>query len=220
MEKNMVLKGDSAEILKTIPKGNIDLIVTDPPYLVNYRDKSGRSLKNDDNPDGVLPVFEPMAKAMRKNSYAICFTGWSALPQFSLAWEKANLRIVGQIVWHKNYASRQGYTQYRHETAYVLAKGNPVKPLRPLPSVLNWTYSGNKNHPTEKAIEVITPLIRCFSKPGDLVCDPFSGAGSTCVAAALNGRNYLGIDIDEQHCRTARTRLSGVHRFLSQKAAA
>lgn len=219
MERNSIITGDAAQFLKNVAEGTIDLVVTDPPYLVNYRDRSGRSLQNDNNPDGVLPVFAPMARAMKANSYAICFAGWSALPQFSAAWEAAGLRIVSQIVWEKQYASRQGYTQYRHESAYVLAKGNPARPTNPLPSVMDWVYSGNRLHPTEKAVEIIAPLIRCFSKPGDLVCDPFSGSGSTSVAAALNGRDYLGIDIDDQHCITARARLAGVARFNAAQAA-
>ena len=216
MFRNQIIEGDSARVLKDVPASSLDLVVTDPPYLVNYRDRDGRSLRNDDNADGVMPVFAPMARAMKQDSYAVCFAGWSALPQFTAAWEAAGLRIVSQIIWQKRYASRKSFTEYRHESAFVLAKGNPAKPARPLPSVMDWVYSGNRRHPTEKAVEIIAPLIRCFSKPGDLVCDPFCGSGSTSVAAALNGRDYLGIDIDAQHIATARARLAGVTRFQAQ----
>lgn len=218
MQRNKIIEGDSAKLLGNLPEGVIDLIVTDPPYLVNYRDRSGRQLRNDDNPAGVLPVFAPMARAMTRDSYAVVFAGWSALPQFSAAWEQGGLRIVGQFVWAKRYASRRGFAKYRHETAYLLAKGKPPQPTRPLPSVMNWVYSGNKRHPTEKAVDILAPLIRCFSKPGDLVCDPFSGSGSTSVATALNGRDYLGIDIDPAHVATARARLVGVERYLASQS--
>lgn len=216
MEKNVIIHGDSVDVLNNLPQGSIDLVVTDPPYLVNYIDRNGRSLKNDNNPDGVLPVFEPLVRAMKDHSYMICFCGWSALPIFAAEWERLGLRIVSQIVWKKNYTSRSGYTQYQHETAYVLAKGNPAKPQHPIASVQDWTYSGNKRHPTEKALDVIAPLIRSFSNPSDLVCDPFSGSGSTSVAALLNGRDYLGIDIDEQHVISARARLAGAQEYLAR----
>lgn len=62
------MEGDSAKLLGNLPEGVIDLVVTDPPYLVNYRDRSGRQLRNDDNPAGVLPVFAPMARAMKRGS--------------------------------------------------------------------------------------------------------------------------------------------------------
>lgn len=219
MQTNTILCGDAAAILQTMPAQSVDLVVTDPPYLVNYRDRTGRSLRNDDNADGVLPVFAPMARVMKPDSYAVCFSGWSALPQCGAAWEAAGLRIVSEIVWQKGYVSRRGYTAYSHESAYVLAKGNPARPVKPLPSVMDWVYSGNRRHPTEKAVEVIAPLIRCFSKPGDLVCDPFSGSGSTAVAAALCGRAYLGIDIDPAHVATAKARLAGVARFKAEGSA-
>ena len=220
MFRSEIIEGDAAHVLTEIPAGSVDLVVTDPPYLVNYRDRDGRSLKNDDNAEGVMPVFAPMARAMKQNSYAVCFAGWSALPQFTAAWEAASLRIVSQIIWQKRYASRKSFTEYRHESAFVLAKGNPQRPSHPLPSVMDWVYSGNRQHPTEKAGEIIAPLIRCFSKTGDLVCDPFSGSGSTSVAAALNGRDYLGIDIDPKHVVTASARLAGVARFQAQQVAA
>lgn len=203
MQRNHIYHADAAHLLETFPEHSVDLVVTDPPYLVNYQDRTGRRLANDSNPDAVLPVFAPLARVMKQDSYAICFAGWSALPQFAATWEAVGLRIVSQIIWQKSYASRRSYTQYRHEGAYVLAKGNPAIPQHPSPSVIEWVYSGNRRHPTEKAVEVIAPLVRCFSKPGDLVCDPFSGSGSTSVAAALNNRDYIGVDIDPVHVATA-----------------
>lgn len=217
MYKNELICGEATVTLAKLPDHSVGLVVTDPPYLVNYRDRSGRSLKNDNNPAGVLPVFPAMARVMKRDSYALCFAGWSALPQFTNAWEQAGLRIVGQIVFQKPYTSRQGYAAYRHETAYILAKGNPAKPAQPIADVQDWVYSGNRRHPTEKAVDVLTPLIRCFSKPGDLVLDPFAGSGSTCVAAALTARDYLGIELDAQHCRTAQARLDGVASYRARQ---
>ena len=92
----------------------------------------------------------------------------------------------------------------------MLAKGRPPKPDRPLADVREWEYSGNRVHPTEKAVGILTPLIRSFSRPGELVLDPFAGSGSTCVAAALSGRRYCGIELEERYCEHACRRLEGV----------
>src|SRR5262249_23320431 len=109
----------------------------------------------------------------------------------------------------------------RHEQAYLLAKGRPPLPAQPLPDVLPWKYTGNKWHPTEKAVSILRPLVQCFSQRGDLVLDPFAGCGSTAVASALAGRRYLGIELEERYCACARRRLAVVaeHRQPERKRA-
>ena len=69
--------------------------------------------------------------------------------------------------------------------------------------MLEWKYSGNKLHPTQKPLCVLTPLIQAFSLPGDLVLDPFCGSGSTLVAAKDLDRNFIGIELDSAHHLTA-----------------
>ncbi|MCJ2186231.1 DNA methyltransferase [Novosphingobium beihaiensis] len=220
MEHNQILCGDATIILSQYAAECVDLVITDPPYLCRYKDRDGRTLANDDNPDAVLAVFEEAYRVLKPDSYCISFYGWNAIAAFSQAWAKAGFTTVGHIVWPKRYASRSGHTQYRHESAFVLTKGWPPKPEQPISDVQEWAYSGNKYHPTEKAVSVIAPLVRGFSKRGDLVLDPFSGSGSTAVAAALNGRDYLGIELEERYCNLARARLKGVSRYQEQRKAA
>jgi site-specific DNA-methyltransferase (adenine-specific) len=82
-----------------------------------------------------------------------------------------------------------------------------VKPKRPVGDVIEYAYTGNHLHPTQKPVEALRPLIECFTQPSDLVFDPFVGSGSTLVAAAQLGREWLGIELDATHHRTARARL-------------
>jgi site-specific DNA-methyltransferase (adenine-specific) len=221
--KNKIICGDAIETLNGLESESVDLVVTDPPYLVNYRDRFGRRVANDSNADGVLPAFSELYRVLKDNSLCISFAGWTALDGFTTAWVDAGFRIVGHIVWTKDYASNRGQTAYHHESAYVLAKGWPRKPKKPIADVQGWVYSGNKLHPTEKSVENIGTLIRAFSKQGDTVLDPFLGSGTTAVAAALNGRNYIGIELEQKYCTLAEQRLQGVRRYLAsqikQKAA-
>ena len=132
--------------------------------------------------------------------------------------QKRGFRIIGHFVWTKDYASNRGQTAYHHESAYVLAKGWPPQPFKALPDVQKWVYSGNKYHPTEKSVENIAPLIRAFSKPGDIVLDPFLGSGTTAVAAALTGRAYIGIELEEKYINLAKRRMVGVERFIHSQS--
>ena len=86
MNTNQIIEGDAAEILGTFPTGAVDLVVTDPPYLCRYRDRSGRSLANDDNPAAVLSVYAELHRVLKDNTYCITFYGWNAIDKFSQAW--------------------------------------------------------------------------------------------------------------------------------------
>lgn len=218
MEKNQILCGESASILKQIPTGSIDLVVTDPPYLCRYKDRDGRSVLNDNNSDAVLSVFDEIYRAMKPDSYCISFYGWKAVAEFTAKWSSLGFRTVGHFVWRKPYASKTGFARYCHESAFVLAKGHPKQPDNPINDVLPWEYTGNKAHPTEKAVSVIAPLVRSFSKRGDVVLDPFLGSGTTAVAAALTGRDYLGIELEPRYCEIARRRLGGITRKYAEVA--
>jgi adenine-specific DNA-methyltransferase len=111
------------------------------------------------------------------------------------------------VVFVKRYASKERYVVYSHESAYLLAKGNPAKPHMMLRDVLEWRYTGNERHPTEKPLTAMMLLVDAFSKPGDLVLDPFVGSGTTAVAAKTLGRRYIGIDIEPVYAQQAQERV-------------
>lgn len=217
--QNQIICGESNAILRDFPSNSVDLVVTDPPYLVGYKDRNGRTVENDTSPDAVLPVYKELYRVLKRDSLCITFYGWHHIDQFAVAWREAGFKPVGQIVWAKPYASRSRYTAYHHESAYVLAKGRPPCPRTPLRDVQEWVYSGNRRHPTEKAVDILTPLIKAYSRQGDLVLDPFAGSGSTAVAASLLGRRYVGIELEKAYCALARQRLAGVSRWEERAAA-
>jgi site-specific DNA-methyltransferase (adenine-specific) len=209
---NSVVNGDCIDVMSAMPWASVDFILTDPPYLVNYRDRSGRRVANDDNDAWLKPAFRQMYRVLRPDSLCVSFYGWNKTDVFMTAWREAGFAIVGHIVFRKRYGSNARFLSYRHESAYLLAKGRPPLPAFPVPNVLDWEYSGNKLHPTQKPVSILKPLIGAFTKPGGVVCDPFCGSGSTLVAARELGRQFIGIELDPDHHRTATKRLSGLIR--------
>ncbi len=218
--KNCIINGDCTEVLKTIADESVDFVLTDPPYFVRYKDRTGRMIANDSRPESVLGAFDDLYRVLKPDTFCISFYGWNRVDAFFNAWKGAGFTPVGHIVWRKNYASSTNFLNARHEQAYLLAKGRPAKPSNPLDDVRPWEYTGNRAHPTEKAVSILEPLIQTFSRPGDLVLDPFSGSGSTLVAAALSGRSYLGIELDSRYCQLAEKRLAGTARFIQRQVAA
>ena len=157
-----------------------------------------------------IGAFAEMFRVLRPDAFCVSFYGYTKTDLFMDAWKSAGFRVAGHFVFPKKYASSSYHTEYRHEQAYLLAKGWPDRPCRPPPDVINWTYTGNKLHPTQKPVGILKPLIEAFSRPGDTVLDPFCGSGSTLVAARELDRRYVGIELDPAHARTAEERLSGV----------
>lgn len=205
---NTIVQGNCIDVMREMPKQSVDFILTDPPYIACYKSRDNQTIRNDDNAAWLWPAFAQMHRVLKNDGFAISFYGWPKVDLFFSAWKSAGFRIGGHIVFRKRYASKTAFVQYRHEAAYLLVKGNPAFPAAPLPDVMDWVYTGNKHHPTQKSIHVLKPLIEAFSKPGHVVLDPFAGSGSTCVAAHRTGRNYIGIELDAKHHGTAGRRLA------------
>jgi adenine-specific DNA-methyltransferase len=204
---NAVTCGDCIDVMAHMPTRSVDFVLTDPPYLVRYHDRSGRRVINDDNDAWLKPAFAHIHRVLKPDTLCVSFYGWNKADLFMTAWREAGFRIVGHIVFRKGYASSARHLSYTHEQAYLLAKGFPPFPDRPPPDVIDWHYSGNRLHPTQKPVQALKPLIDAFTHPGDIVLDPFSGSGSTLVAARELGRQFIGIDLDPDHHRTASQRL-------------
>jgi site-specific DNA-methyltransferase (adenine-specific) len=207
--KDQVLQGDCVHTMELLPAGTVDFILTDPPYITHYRDRTGRSVANDNNAEWLSPAFAQMFRLLKPASFCVSFYGWNKVDLFMAAWRAAGFRPVGHIVFRKHYASKTGFLKAEHEAAYLLAKGDVQHPAERISDVLEWRYTGNALHPTQKPVNVLTPLIEVFCPPGGLVLDPFCGSGSTLVAACETGRRYLGIELDVTHHATALRRLAG-----------
>ena len=204
---NTVMRGDCIEVMRSMPEGSVDLIVTDPPYLVNYHSRDGRGYPSDDNDRWLEPAFAEAFRVLRPDRVCVSFYGWPRADRFLGAWRKVGFRPIAHLVFVKRYSSAVRFVRYQHEQAYVLAKGRPANPAEPIGDVITWDYTGNRLHPSQKPVSVFTPLIHAFSEPGELVLDPFCGSGSSLVAARDLGRAYIGIELTHRYHQIAASRL-------------
>ncbi len=206
--RNTVLPGDCVQVMRRMGSESVDFVLTDPPYLCRYRSRNGQTIANDDRDEWLEPAFAEMYRLLKTDSFCVSFYGWNAADKFIAAWRKAGFRLVGHLVFRKRYASATGYTESRHEQAYLLAKGWPELSGLPVPDVMDWEYTGNRLHPTQKPINILRPLIEAFCPLDGIVLDPFCGSGSTLVAARLAGRSSVGIELEPKYCHSAELRLN------------
>jgi site-specific DNA-methyltransferase (adenine-specific) len=103
------------------------------------------------------------------------------------------------IIWAAHNKRSKYYFDYQ-----TMKRENQGKQMRSLWAILppRKTEKRFGKHPTQKPLALLDRIVRAASQPGDLVLDPFNGSGTTGIAAALEGRRYLGIDLDPKYLRT------------------
>lgn len=203
--------GDCREVLAALDSESVDMVLTDPPYVVGYRGRWNSDqeiIRGDNDSDWILPAFEQIFRVLKSNSFCVSFYGWPHADIFLSAWKRVGFRPVSHLVCVKNQIGLGYFSRSQHETAYLLAKGNPKKPLHSASDVIEWNREEHPFHPNQKPLATISKILKHYSETGDLILDPFMGSGTTLLAARALGRNALGIEIDERYCTIARQRLA------------
>jgi site-specific DNA-methyltransferase (adenine-specific) len=202
-----VTHGDCVTVMRRMKSETVDFVLTDPPYVNRYTSRDGRTIRSD-NFVWLKPAFTELYRVLKRDSFCAFFYGWAHIHKFASAFSDAGFRAVGHLAFPKRYTSGTRFLRYRHECAYLLAKGEPKEPQNPIGDVVWWRdFTGNKLHPSQKPVQVLRPLIDAFCRPGGTVLDPFCGSGSSLVAAKELARRFVGIELDRTHYLTASRRL-------------
>lgn len=214
-----IYNGDCIEGIKRIESESIDLVVTDPPYLMNYqsnrrvKSKQFKKIINDKDGHGLLRTyFKECHRVMKKNTAIYCFCSWHNVDFFKQELEKY-FKIKNLIVWSKNNhgaGDLRGSYAPRHELIIFAHKGRSLLRGKRISDVISFSkMPGTKLlHPTEKPVGLLEIFIKNSSDEGDVVLDGFSGSGSTAIAAAKNKRGFIGYELDKEYYNKAVKRLN------------
>lgn len=107
------------------------------------------------------------------------------------------------IIWARKSAKVPHYFNY--QLMKQLNDDKQMTDVWRLPAIAKWEKSCGK-HPTQKPLGILTRLLQASTKPNDWVLDPFSGSGTTGIAANLLGRKYLGLEIEEEFLAMSKAR--------------
>ncbi len=86
-----------------------------------------------------------------------------------------------------------------------------------IPDMQRLEFTGNKLHPTQKTVMSLLPIVQAYSLPGDTILDCFCGSASTCAAALLTDRKYIGIELDNEYFTQAVARMERVKERIAAK---
>lgn len=228
---NTIVRGDCLDVMKEIPDGVADLILTDPPYGMNYRsgfrkegDPIRREIENDNQSylwQWSKDITAEMARILKPRgvAYIFCTFDRSDYQSYSI-WSEAtrsSLKLKNCLIWDKQYFALGWNYRYQHEFILYAVKGAETAGTwnggHSQSNILRFSRvsAAKMLHPTHKPGDLISLLIANSSNPGDLIVDPFLGSGETAVQAKKLGRRYVGIELDAEHVKVAQERLWGPH---------
>lgn len=210
-----LINGDCFEINKSIQSESIDLILTDPPYGMEfqsgYRKEKHDKIANDDNLDWLPDWLKDQYRILKNDSHAYIFCSWHNIDKFKKYSEESGFTLKNILIWYKNNTGMGdlfGDYAPQYEFILFLVKGKKNLNGRRDSNVIRCKRTKNDNHPTEKPIEILQFLIEKSSEKGDLVLDNFYGSGSCAIACHNTHRRFLGHEIDSKRHESAVKRLS------------
>lgn len=200
-------KADTFELLMNGKKAN--LVVTDPPYNVNYEGSAGK-IKNDSMAEEqfeefLFEAYSRMNESMADDASIYVFHSDSHGLAFRKAFEDAGFYLSGCCIWKKQslVLGRSPY-QWQHEPVLFgwKKKGKHQWYTGRKESTI-WEFDKpkkNGDHPTMKPIALLSYPIMNSTMTGCLVLDPFGGSGSTLIACEQTGRVCFTSELDEKFC--------------------
>ena len=213
-------QGDCLELMKDIQNESIDLVVTDPPYLIKYKTSRRKDKKhdfcseilNDDNYDLISNYIKECYRIMKNNSAMYMFCNCNKVDYFKQELEKAGFKIKNMIIWVKNnWTAGDLKAQFgkQYEIIFLVNKGRCMFNGKRITDVWNFDrVSGAKQlHQNQKPVNLLEQCILKHSKENDVIFDGFMGSGSTGVACKHLNRNFIGIELDEKYFEIAKKRI-------------
>lgn len=204
-ERNTIIHGDCLAVMKTWPDKCIDLILTDPPYGIDY----GARLKGKGDGNGGSDKH-----------------GWKSYG--APTWDKERphpdvfsemLRVSKhQIIWGGNYfadllpASMGWLCWDKGQREFSLADGELAwtsydKAMRIFTYSRATAMKDGKEHPTQKPVDLFAWCLRDRITGGGIVCDPFLGSGTTALVCEKMGISYVGIEVEKAYVEIAERRV-------------
>jgi len=214
----MLHLGDCLDVMQGIPDGSVDMVMTDPPYGMNFqsnRAKDGPRHKKIEG-DSVVGTrwLSDAFRILKPGGGLISFCDWNTSHKWREEIECAGFIVKSQVIWdrmHHGMGDLKGAFAPQHDIIWYATKGRRIfvngRPMsvmrhkRPSPA-------DDHGHPTCKPVALMEDLIKATDDgSGGLILDPFLGSGTTGVAAANTGRRFIGIERDPDYFTIAQARI-------------
>lgn len=220
--QDYIKEGDATSLICQVDSNSIDCIITDPPYGTGNLDGNIYKYRNeknyDDSPEATLAILRSIGPELRRvlkpDGHLWAFFGPSLWQPSIDVWKQSGFELSNIIgVWYK-IGGATGTVNWDYDLAPdwepLLLAHNRERKLsfkHGATFVFPPDLGSNRLHPNQKPLALIKELIRLSTRAGDMVLDPFSGAGTTAVACKELGRKFIVFDIDPRNIQITKQRL-------------
>ncbi|MCQ8893413.1 MAG: site-specific DNA-methyltransferase [Methanolinea sp.] len=225
-----IYQGDALELLPRLPSGCIDIIVTDPPFAIDFRARRGnynrtgsRVLEGYREVDaGEYQEFTSrwMSQAFRVLSprgSIYVFSGWNRLKEVLIGLDQAGFHTINHLIWKFQFGvfTRRRYVTSHYHILYAVKNPRDYtfhkqdhypEDVWVIPREY---WKGRKKTPTKLPCEIVRRILSYSSDPGDIVLDPFLGSGTVALVASEMGRHFIGFEVVPGYFQFALARLAG-----------
>jgi DNA modification methylase len=223
---------DGNTIASLMGRDRATLLLSDPPYNVRIKNISGKGraqhkefamasgeMKEEEFIAFLREFLSDSIPVLKTEGLIYLFMDWRHLFELQTAARLLDLALINLCVWNKSNGGMGSLYRSKHELVLIFGQGNRHrnnvelgKNGRNRTNV--WDYAGVNTfrsqrgselamHPTVKPVAMIADAVRDVTKQGDIVLDPFSGSGTTIIAAEKTGRIARAVEIDPHYCDVA-----------------
>ena len=219
-----IKQGDCLELMKDIPDGSVDLVVTDPPYNISVKNnfktmgRSGMDFGEWDKEFDLFSWIDIASDKLTKDGGMIIFNSWRNIGSIARYCESQGFVTKDCFRWVKDNPMPRNrdrrYITDREFGIWVTKKNakwvfNRKSDKYDRPEYNYPIVAGKEktSHPTQKPVALMSEIIKRHSFEHDVILDPFMGSGSTGVACINTNRNFIGFELDETYFNIAKERL-------------
>ncbi|MDI9633856.1 MAG: site-specific DNA-methyltransferase [Methanolinea sp.] len=220
--------GDALALLPALPSGTVDLVVTDPPFAIDFREQRKNYNRTGSH---VLPGYreipadgyqeftdrwmEQAFRVLSPTGSLYVFSGWNRLKEVLCGLDRAGFHVLNHLIWKFQFGvfTRRKYVTSHYHILFAVKDPSDYtfnkqdhypEDVWVIPREY---WRGKKKTATKLPRALVRKILAYSSNPGDLVLDPFIGSGTVAVVAREMGRHFLGFEISEEYYAFALERL-------------
>ncbi len=209
MVLNRIYNEDCLEGIGRIPTGSIQTVICDPPYFCGMTHNGRKGTFGDLNVSKPFfaEIFREIARVLTDTGCVYWFCDWRTYPFYFPLFDSI-IGVDNLLTWDK-IPGRVAKKYWSNSELIVFHAGHDLSPAGEMRNVLRYKIisSTERDHPTQKPVELIARLITDSTAKGDTILDCFMGSGTTAVAAMRTGRRFVGFEIDENYHAIALRRI-------------